>query len=307
MHSLLRPVELIYRGINRVRRACYRAGLLSPKALPRTVVSVGNIAIGGGGKTPTVIAIAGALAARGLRVTILTRGHGGELSGKVGQIVEPPLDAMKFGDEPVLMARRLEGADIVVGARRWESGLAYLVQRDCDVFLLDDGFQHLRLHRELDIVLDRANAPWHREGRSALRYADIVLRRVDRPGDEHGETARLEVTTFRRGDARHPVEELRGMKVYVFSGLADNEQFRRTVADLGCEIVGRRDFGDHHRYTVDEVAQILDEATRLGAIPVTTEKDAVKIDASTVVVLEASMQIPSLDAIVTRIIGLVRK
>jgi tetraacyldisaccharide 4'-kinase len=307
MHSVLRPVELVYRSINRVRRACYRAGILSPKALPRPVVSVGNIAIGGGGKTPTVIALAEALVSKGLRVAILTRGYGGELSEKAGRIVEPPLDAVKFGDEPVLMARRLEGADVVVGARRWESGLAYLVQRDCDVFLLDDGFQHLQLRRDLDIVLDRANAPWHREGRSALRDADIVLRRVDDPGEDRDGTARLAVSTFLRDDARHPAEELRGKKVFVFSGLADNEQFRRTVAGLGCEIVGTREFGDHHRYTKDDVAQILDEAARSDAVPVTSEKDAVKIDSPAVVALEASMWIPSLDAIVTRILGLARK
>jgi len=307
MTSLLEPVELLYRGVNRAKRACYRAGLVSARSLPRPVVSIGNIAIGGGGKTPTVIAIAEALSGRGLRVAILTRGYGGALSERVGRIVKPPMDPRAYGDEPVLMAQRLPGVDVVVGARRWESGLAYLVQRDCEVFLLDDGFQHLKLRRDLDIVLDRPGARWHREGRSALRDADVVLTRVDDPSKEGDSTARMVVTSYRLGEERRPIEEIRGRKVFAFSGLADNEQFRATVAGLGCEIVGSRDFPDHHPYSEDDLVSILGESRRLGALAVTTEKDGVKTGSADVAVLEASMRIPSLDTIVDRIADLARK
>jgi len=300
---ILKPVELLYRGINRVRRACYRAGIVKSNSLPRPVVSVGNIAMGGGGKTPTVIAIAGALAARGTRVAVLTRGFGGTLSERIGQIVVPPYDATKFGDEPVLIARRLPDVDVVVGARRWESGLAYLVQQDCDLFVLDDGFQHLALARDLDIVLDKRSG-WHREGPSALREADIVLERVDDPSRDGEKTARLTVESFRMSDQRRSVSELGGMKVFVFSGLADNEQFVRTVERLGCRIVGIRGFPDHHAYSETEVARLHADATAVGAILVTSEKDGVKISDPSIAVLEASMYIPSLDAIVERIVQL---
>jgi tetraacyldisaccharide 4'-kinase len=307
MSTILRPVELIYRGLNRARRAWYRAGLAKQQRLPRPVVSVGNIAIGGSGKTPTVIALADALAERGLRVAILTRGFGGELSEKAGQIVVPPFDASRFGDEPVLIARRLPDVDVVVGARRWESGLTYMVQRDCDMFLLDDGFQHLQLHRDLDIVLDRPSARWHREGRSALEDADFVLRRVDRPSDDGEWTARMEASGFRQGETRRLLQDLAGRNVYVFSGLADNEQFVETVAGLGCNIVATRRFPDHHRYTPAEIGEIRSEAIRASAIPLTSEKDAVKIDDPAIAVLEASMRIPSLDVIVDRVTSLLGK
>jgi len=301
---ILKPVELAYQGINRARRACYRAGLIKSRSLPRPVVSVGNIAMGGGGKTPTVIAIAGALAERGEQVAVLTRGFGGSLSERIGQIVVPPFDAAKFGDEPVLIARRLPDVDVVVGARRWESGLAYLVQQDCDFFVLDDGFQHLPLSRDLDIVLDRRKARWHREGASALRDADVVLERVDDPSHDGENTARLAVGSFRRSDQRWSVSELEGANVFVFSGLADNEQFVRTVERLGCRIVGSRGYPDHHAYEQSEIVSMRDEAKRLDAILVTSEKDDMKIADPEIAVLEASMVIPSLDAIVDRILAL---
>lgn len=300
---LLKPIELLYRGVNRARRGWYRSGLGKRQVLPRPVVSVGNIAMGGGGKTPTVIAVAEALSGRGLRVAVLTRGFGGELSARVGQIVEPPFDPVKYGDEPVLIARRAPDIDVVVGARRWASGITYLVQRDCDVFLLDDGFQHLELERDLDIVLDRPEAAWHREGRSALRDADFVLRRVDDPCDDGEWTARMVVSGFRQAEARRPAGDLHGAKVYVFSGLADNEQFRRTVSGLGCDVAGWMGFPDHHRYTSAEIGRIRAEAARVGAIPVTSEKDGVKLDDPEIAVLEASMWIPSLDAIIDRVVA----
>ncbi len=307
MSPLLKSIELLYRGVNRGRRAWYRHGLGRAHALPRPVVSVGNIATGGGGKTPTVIAIANALEVRGLKVAILTRGFGGQLSGKVGQIVTAPFDPARFGDEPVLMARRVPGVDVVVGAKRWESGLAYLVQRDCQAFLLDDGFQHLQLHRDLDIVLDRPSSRWHREGPSALAAADIVLRRVDTPAEDGEWTARMVASSVRQSGTHREVEELLGKRVFVFSGLADNEQFVRTVADLGCRIVATRSFPDHHRYVESEIDEIRDEAERLRAIPITSEKDAVKLGDASVAVVEASMRIPSLDSIIERIVSLVRK
>lgn len=304
MSIVLNAAELLYRGVNRARRALYRNGTIAAKRLPRTVVSIGNIAVGGGGKTPATIAIAQALEERGLRVAILTRGYGGEASVEPGTIVDR-VDPSRFGDEPSLLAEKLPGVDVVVGRDRFASGTRYLASRDCDVFLLDDGFQHVQLHRDVDIVLDLPAARWHREGRAALRHATFVLRRVERLTGAPFEAA-LEPLTFRLGGDAWPLDELRGKRVLAFSGLADNEQFFASLRALGAELAATRSFPDHHRYASGEIAAIRAEAARLHAAPVTTEKDWVKIVDESVGVVESAMRISGMDEIVDRVLSLAR-
>jgi tetraacyldisaccharide 4'-kinase len=296
---VLKGAELLYRGINRARRALYRAGVLKSKRLPRTVVSIGNIAVGGGGKTPTTIAIAAALATRGLRVTILTRGYGGSASAEPGTIVDRS-DPERFGDEPCLLAEKLPDVDVVVGSDRFASGTRYLDGHDCDLFLLDDGFQHLQLHRDVDIVLDLPRARWQREGRSALRHATFVLRRVEAFSGAPFEAA-LEPVTFRLAGEPWPLEELRTRRVLAFAGLADNEQFFASLRALGADIAAARSFNDHHRYTKGEIAALHSEAAQLHAATVTTEKDWVKIADASIGVVESTMRISGMDEIVERV------
>lgn len=251
MNALLKPAELLYRGINRLRRSAYRAGLLKSKRLPKPVVSVGNIATGGTGKTPAVIAICRFLEQRGLRVCVLTRGYGGSGSGIVDG-----LDAGRFGDEPVVIKKSTQMTTVIVGANRYENA----VGRDCDVFVLDDGFQHLQLDRDLDIVID-APSRFYREGRSALRDADVVVpRRI-----------RMDVP-----------QALRGRKVFAFAGLADNGQFFDALRSEGLDVTGTRGFPDHHRYSDRDLSEIRRAAGGADAI-VTTEKDAVKTAAGDIV------------------------
>lgn len=238
MTVLLKPAELLYRGVNRVRRALYRAGALQPKRLPKPVISVGNIAIGGAGKTPAVIAICRFLEQRGAKVCVLTRGYG--------------------GDEPLVIKKNTQSTTVIVGANRYENALRH----DCDVFVLDDGFQHLQLHRDLDIVID-APARYYREGRAALGDADIVVPR------------RLRVNV---------PPSLRGKRVFAFSGLADNHQFFASLNDA--QVIGTRGFPDHHRYTAEDIARIREAAKDADAI-VTTEKDAVKIEADDIIPIPA--------------------
>ena len=272
---VLKPFELAWRGVNRVRRALYRAGVLKAKRLPKPVVSVGNIAAGGAGKTPAVIAIARHLVARGLRVAVLTRGYG--RSGAGGRVDAP--DAARFGDEPVVIHRNVPEAEIVAGRNRYENGLAV----DCDVYLLDDGFQHLQLHRDVDVVINAPSARWRREGRSALRDADFVIERRLRP---------------------QGLEMLRGRRVFAFAGLADNEQFFAMLRENGVELAGTRGFNDHARYSAAEVESLRREAAARGAeVLVTTEKDAVKIAADDIVVVGVEMEIDPavLEAIEARV------
>ena len=240
---MIKLAELLYRGVNRVRRALYRAGILKAKRLRAPVISVGAIAAGGSGKTPATIAIAGALAARGLRVAVLTRGYG--RAGAGGVITE--LDPDRYGDEPVLIKKRLPQVEVLVGKNRYENA----IRSNAGVFVLDDGFQHLQLHRDLDVVIDHP-APFFREGRAALRDADVILPRK----------IRLTIP-----------DTLRGKRVFAFAGLANNEQF---FESLDLMLAGTRSFPDHHRYTPGDIEAIKREAAKADAI-VTTEKDAVKI------------------------------
>lgn len=267
MIVLLKPAELLYRAVNRVRRALYRAGVLKAKRLDKPVISVGNIALGGAGKTPAVIAICRFLEKRGFRVGVLTRGYGGSASGVVDA-----LDAKRFGDEPVLIKKSTESATVIVGVNRYENAL----RQSCDVFVLDDGFQHLQLHRDLDIVID-VPSRFFREGRSALRDADVVV--------------------ARRLQLRIP-DALRGRRVFAFAGLANNEQFFDAVREAGLQVLGTRSFPDHHRYTPDDIAGIHAEARDADAI-VTTEKDAVKIDTPDVIAIPAEFVLD--DAVLARI------
>ncbi len=272
MNALLKPLELLYRGVNRARRALYRRGVLKGKRLPRPVISVGNLAVGGAGKTPAVIAIGKFLLARGYRVAVLTRGY-----GRAGQEQGPvtALDAARFGDEPVLIKKHLENAVVIVGSNRYENGKHI----NCDVYLLDDGFQHLELARDVDVVIDVSGARWYREGRSALRDADVILER----------RLRLDVD---RDMAGNMGGDLAGQSLFAFAGLADNEQFFNSLREAGLTLAGTRSYPDHHRYTEADLEAIRTAARNVqaGAI-VTTEKDAVKIAAHDMIPIPAEMVI----------------
>jgi tetraacyldisaccharide 4'-kinase len=256
---LLKPLELLWRAVNRAHRALYRAGILKAKRLPRPVISVGSIAAGGAGKTPATIAIARFLISRGYKVGVLTRGYG--RTGAGGRVEGG--DAAKYGDEPVLI-RKATGAEVIAGKNRYRNGLT----SHCDVFVLDDGFQHLQLARDLDVVVD-APARWYREGRSALDRAHFVIPR------------RL----------RLACEIVRGKRVFAFAGLADNEQFFTALRQCGAIVTGTRGFPDHHRYSAADLSALKNEQADL---LVTTEKDAVKIDDRDIIAVPAEMDIDSL-------------
>lgn len=246
MTVLLAPLH----WLNRARRALYRAGVLKSRRLHKPVISIGNLAMGGTGKTPAVIAVCRFLESRGFRVTVLTRGYGSDPASGY------------LGDEPLLI-KRATNANVIIGKNRYENGRNI----DTDVFVLDDGFQHLQLHRDLDIVID-APARFYREGRSALADADVVIPR------------RMTVAI---------PEALRGQSVFAFAALADNEQFFRSLREAGLDVIGTRGFRDHHRYSARDLAALKRDAK--GATLVTTEKDAVKIDDPSVVAVPATFVI----------------
>jgi tetraacyldisaccharide 4'-kinase len=276
--ALVKPFELLYRGINRLRRALYRSGLLRQKRLPRPVISIGNIAAGGAGKTPAVITVCRYLEARGLRVAVLTRGYGRQDPTLQGLCTD--IDPDKYGDEPALIKTYIS-SDVIVGHNRYRNAIRYLKEHSCDVFILDDGFQHLQMARDLDVVID-APARFHREGRAALRHANIVIPR------------RLKTLI---------PEALRDRPVFAFAGLAGNEQFFDSLRRGGLQLAGTRGLPDHHRYTPADIETLKRQAA--GAPLVTTEKDAIKISDPSVTAVRAEFEID--DTVLETIAAVVEK
>lgn len=281
MNPIVRAAEIVYRGINRARRALYRAGVLRARRLPRPVISIGNIVAGGAGKTPAVIALCRFLGSNGLRVAVLTRGHGRSGDGGVVDAADPE----RFGDEPVLIKNSTENVAVIVAYNRYLNASLYLNRNDCDVFVLDDGFQHLQLHRDIDVVIDAPGDRVSREGRSALSDATFVVPR------------RLHVEV---------PPELLQKRVFAFSALADNAQFFGSLQAAGLEVVGTRGFGDHHRYSAADLDTIARLAAASGAEQiVTTEKDAVKFSRRDIMPIRAVFVFET--TVLERILAAVRR
>jgi len=285
----------------RVRRILSSACLLPASRLPRPVVSVGNLVMGGAGKTPHVIHLARWLAGQGRRVAILSRGYGRKSRGVrwVSDGEGPIAAASEGGDEPVLIARSLPGIPVVVGESRAAAGRETLCRRDVDVFLLDDGFQHLSLRRDADLLLvecgrglgNRWTAPLGplREPPSHARFADALVITKCPDADSGARTARsvpfpsVRPKAFSRLSPRGVVgrdglpskEAAAGSAVFAFSGLARNAQFRDTLEAAGFRVKGFLPFPDHHAYSRGDLDRIARDAGGLPAI--TTEKDLVRL------------------------------
>jgi tetraacyldisaccharide 4'-kinase len=306
----LAPAGALFGLAAALRGAAYDHGVAIVTRAAVPVISVGNVAVGGAGKTPATAAIAARLKARGRRVAILSRGYGATRSDPrvVSNGEQVLLGAAEGGDEPVLLARRLFGVAVLCGPRRAELARRAVTELGADVLLLDDGFQHRRLGRDLDVVLLDATNPFgngrllpagpNREPPSALRRAGLVwLSRVDQ-ADDAAALGRLRAlaraASGRAGlvESRHAPEELldgtlsrplglrslRGQRVLLLSGLARPASFRRTVEGLGAEIGGERRHPDHHRFGEGDLEEAFRTAGRLGcARVVTTEKDAVRL------------------------------
>lgn len=302
---LLLPLAPLYRGAVAARTAAYRRGLVNRAELPVPVISVGNLTFGGTGKTPTVIALVRDLVRLGRRPAVLTRGYrrnDDRLAVVTGPT--PRQGADEVGDEPVEMARCLPGVPVIVDTDR-ERGGNEAVRLGADVVVLDDGFQHLRLDRDLDVVLVDAGDPWGggrlpplgrlREPVAALQRADaVIITKV--PADWRPVVAAIEteiegvaptlqvfVSRVVPKRLRQPdgawVEpsELRQRRVFAFAGLGRPGGFSDSLREAGAVIAGERWFPDHHAYTGNEVAEVVASARAVDAIPVTTAKDAVKL------------------------------
>lgn len=311
--TLLWAGSLLYSGLVRMRRILYRKGVLPSYELPCAVVSVGNLAVGGTGKTPMVIHLAGLIKDSGYRVAIISRGYKG-LAQTKGAIVSNGCsilcDARQSGDEPYLMASLLPDIPVVVGKNRYESGQTSVDEFKPHVILLDDAFQHLQLKRDLNLLLLDAQMPFGnsfvlprgklREPVSALSEADAVVltrsaKNVDKLPKEVEKTVKQPLfrsmhKSMIRGmvASQMPLpalnrlsgsmQSLREKKVFVFAGLANNRAFFNGIGHLGARIKGVMGFEDHHDYSRDDIRRIVKDADEAGAdLLVTTDKDYVRI------------------------------
>ncbi len=297
-----------FRAVASLRGALYDLGVLGAARAGAPVISIGNLAVGGAGKTPAAIAVAKRLLALGRRPAVLSRGWGA--SRRDARIVSDGarvlLGAEDGGDEPFLVARRLPGVAVLCGPRRAELARSAVASFGADALVLDDGFQHRALARDLDVVVLDAASPFGngrmlpagplREPRGALRRAGLVwLSRVDQA--DPGALAALRALA-REATGRDPVESrhepvdvmdgalarsfgagaLRGRRVLLLAGIARPAGFRRTVAAMGADVVAERAFPDHHRFAPGEVEDAFRSAVAARCdLVVTTEKDAVRL------------------------------
>jgi tetraacyldisaccharide 4'-kinase len=283
-----------------LRVAAYRRGLLARARLAGPVVSVGNLGVGGSGKTPVVARVAAILRDAGLPVAVLSRGYGGSFRGEALVVSDGATvlaGAAEAGDEPVMLARALPGVVVAVGPRRDVVGRQVEERYGRRVHVLDDGFQHLRVERALDIlcldVRDLDDRPMPagrlRERPSAVARADLVLLTRLEAASE-AEIAALEARlgverTLRVGRrvAGWLTPEGRPTpppaSAFLLAAIARPERFERDVAGCGVAVVGRSFFRDHHRFRADELASAAARARAGGAQAiVTTAKDAVRLE-----------------------------
>jgi tetraacyldisaccharide 4'-kinase len=280
---LLWPLSVLYGGYVWVRAWLYANGWLKQKHLLAKVISVGNLTVGGTGKTPMVLWLAEKFLAEGKRVAILSRGYRG--TGGTS-------------DEIELMKHRLQDrVTFGVGKDRYAEGQRIEQQQPIDVFLLDDGFQHLPLARDLDIVMidgsHKLKDQWLlpsgvlRERSSACRRADIlvVTRKTKRPdigADDAHESpifyAQTRLSGFRRygsDSSIYPLSEIGHGPFFAFCGIGNPQAFFDDLSRWEVPVAGESIFRDHHRYTADDLRRLEKAAQRAGAITfLTTEKDA---------------------------------
>jgi len=272
----MNPASALFGGIVGLRNALYDRRILRIHKLVHPVISVGNISVGGSGKTPFVITLGHLLMERGIKVDVLSRGYGRN-SNEVA-VVDPNGSPDQFGDEPLLIARRL-GVPVIVGADRYKAGLlAEQKFPQNTLHLLDDAFQHRRLHRDFDIVLvsdedlgeSLLPAGRLREPFSSLNRADAVVLSSD---------SVLPVAGKKVWRVRRQIHFLGPMtRVVAFCGIARPAQFFAGLKKLGMELVETITFPDHHSYRQGDIDRLLrarDRGQAQGFI--TTDKDAINL------------------------------
>lgn len=306
----LSPLAWLWELVYFFRRACYDYGVFRQRSFQVPIISIGNLTFGGTGKTPFTLWLAEYLHKKNKKVMILMRGYKGKLEHSSGIIHSGKLmtpDPVDYGDEALLFARRLENATIIVGKNRSQNLGFYFPKIEPDVVLLDDGHQHIKIKRKLNILLFDAMMPLHRyrvaplgymrEGFQALKDADLVIiGKADIAGLEKIQALKkflqphlpLGVEFAEMGfrpngfynaanDLVLSVDKIKGQKVIGVAGVANPQSFFKLLEDLGAEVLVTEAFPDHHYFKPDEINALLAYAKNEDALLVTTEKDMVRI------------------------------
>jgi tetraacyldisaccharide 4'-kinase len=307
----LSALSVAYRAALAVRDSAYRWGVLRTGHLPCPVISVGNLTLGGSGKTPTVEAVVRTLRELGHEAgalpAVVSRGYGRTTRGVhvVSDRDGVHADVRTAGDEPLLLAERLPGVPVVVGENRYEAARTAVDRCGATAIVMDDGFQHRTLAKGLEIVVVQGSAPWGnarvfprgmlREPLSALARAHAVVV-TNPPGPEAIDAVTRTVRRFNRSAAvltaqyalqaaieaqsgrRLPVADLAGRRLMAFAGLGSPQGFADTLETAGVRRVGFAEFPDHHWFTPGDLDQLAREARASAAQGlVTTEKDWVRV------------------------------
>lgn len=327
--SVLAPLGWLYGFGTSVRRAAYARGLLRAERLRSPVISVGGLSMGGSMKTPAVIELARALAARGPAVGVI--GHGYRARDARARLVsdgtQPLESASTAGDEAMVVAHELPGSPVAIGRSKAAAGRLLEERFGKRILLVDSGFQHLALHRDLDIVCvsedDLASrvlpAGLLREPARALARAHIIFTdretdgprvarlRAERPRDVFS-VARADFGFYpAEGD---PAEAPAPASAFVFCAVGRPERVVSDIAARGVTIAGHRFFRDHHAFTEAELREVADAAVKSGAAAVvTTVKDAVRIQAwpgpTPLQIVAARLDIERLPEVLKRIDGVI--
>ena len=314
--SVLSIFSVIYEAGVRLKLSLYKAGIFKQTKLPCCVISIGNITVGGTGKTPTAQKMAIIIQKMGYRVVILNRGYRSHWNEEIGVVSDGKkifMTAYEAGDEAYLMAKTLPGIPVVIGKNRAVTGEFAVKKLNAQVIIMDDGYQHWTLYRDLDVVLvDTLNIFGNRRllPRGTLREP---LQNLDRAGmflltktDQSSVFSRdglrdtlakynshapiiesvhkpvnfVEIADWYKGLRSHAksLEELKGRSVMVFSAIGNPSSFEQTLSDVGLDIKEAIRYPDHHDYGMLEMQYIMERAIKenVGAL-ITTAKDAVKI------------------------------
>jgi len=302
---ILIPLFWVYQIVIFFRNYLYDIQIFKSTKLPCKVISVGNITTGGTGKTPTVIAIANFLQLQNRKVAILSRGYGRKSRGTQlvtdGQTI--PTNWESYGDEPILMAKSLSKIPIVVDENRVRGGQFLIDNYHSEIIILDDGFQHRKIFRDLDIVLVNSNISKFanrifsfsnfRESWKSLKRAHIILitksdvfilspklhARLCKMGLPLFKT-NLNPTSYLLDNKKNQIilNDLKRKSVFVFSGIADHKSFEKLIKKLDFNILGSINFRDHKNYSKSDVNKIRNNYNKTNAdIILTTEKDIIKI------------------------------
>jgi len=277
---LLLPLSWLFCVVVQLRRLAYRRGWFASRRLAVPVIVVGNLTVGGTGKTPLVIWLANLLRSRGHRPGIVTRGYGGEDSN-LPRAVTPDADPFAVGDEAVLLARR-SGCPVVAGTDRVAAAQILVDRGGCDMIVTDDGLQHYRLQRDLEILVVDGQRGFGngrclpagpmREGRSRQREVDLTVYNGGKRADAW--TMQLVpggLVNLRDPAVKRELAGLRGQRVTAVAGIGNPEQFFALLRRFGLHL-DERPYPDHHRFAEEDVA-----SWPPGPV-VMTEKDAVKCE-----------------------------